>query len=221
MLEIKNITKSYGDTNVLDNISININTGKIIGITGRNGSGKTTLLKCLAGIIKTSSSKIPNTFAYLDDYSELFNMPAKEIISFYANVYKDFDVNKFLNLKSILHLKTDFSNPSEMSFGERKKFKLALVLSRNVDFYLLDEPFSEVDVFAIDEIIEAIISSIDLNNNTVLIVDHNVEVLEKMVDDIIFLSKKNAYYYSDIETIKNKNKKSLLDLYSELEELKI
>lgn len=217
MLEIKNITKSYKKNTVLRDVNIKITPGRIVGITGRNGSGKTTLIKCLMGHLNTEKKGEIKSYAYLDDYSELFQMPLNDTIQFYRNIYPDFDYDKFISLASIMKIDLKRNKVESMSFGEKKKAKLALVLSRNVSVYFLDEPFSEVDIFSIDEIIEAIISSIDLEKSTVFIVDHNVEVLEKMIDDIIFISNSKIHYYEDIEQIKSENGKSLVDLYTLIE----
>lgn len=219
MLEIKNITKSYRKNDILNDIHIKIIPGKIVGITGRNGSGKTTLIKSMMGLINTDKKGSISSYAYLDDYSELFQMPIRGLINFYKNVYPDFDYDKFRVLSKILKIDLQRKKSESMSFGEKKKLKLALVLSRNVEVYFLDEPFSEVDIFSIDEIIEAIITSINLDTSTAFIVDHNVEILEKMIDDIIFVSDGKIKYYDNID--ENRNGKSLVDLYTEIEGARI
>lgn len=208
------VNKKYKNVHLLNDVEIPLVRGRIVGITGRNGSGKTTILKILANFTTCERNNKLVSYSYLDDNSEFFNMSYKVFLNFYKNTYHDFNVQKFYELLSILKIDR-IDNFKVLSSGERKKIKLAFVLAREVEYYLLDEPFSDIDLFSLSEIVDAIIYAVDLEKSSVYVVDHNIEVLERMVDDCIFIDNGKIYYYEDFDKKRNTDG-SLKDLYSKV-----
>ena len=142
IIEIKELSKQYFNKKALNNISINIEKGKIIGILGPNGTGKTTLIKIITGILRQSKGEIkidgktPGVYtksivSYLPDRNFLYPwMNIKDAIAFYKDFYKDFDEKKAYELLDFMKLNSK-SKISSLSTGMTEKLNLALVLSRS------------------------------------------------------------------------------------------
>lgn len=216
MATMKKISKDFKNQKILNNITITLKKGKIIGLTGRNGCGKTTLLKSLIGLTQTNIKNHIESFSYLDSEAELFDFKLSGIIDFYKNVYNDFDISKFNILFSSIGIDKE-TCPSKLSFGERKKLKLALILSKNVEFYILDEPFTGVDIFSLNEMITLIIEAVDLTKSGVVIADHNIEFLERISDHIIIMKNGTIKSFDQKNSNNASEYKNLLDIYSEVE----
>ena len=119
IIEIKGITKSYRNKKAIDNLSLNIKKGGIIGILGPNGSGKTTLIKIMTGLLRPNKGEVfidgknPGAYtksivSYLPDRTFLYDwMSVEEAIGFYKDFYKDFDEKKAVNLIEFMDLKGD------------------------------------------------------------------------------------------------------------------
>ncbi len=158
-IEINGVSKYYGSTIALNNISLTIPSGEIVGLLGVNGSGKTTLLKILANLINDYSGKVlidgkcPSAetkqyVALLPDVS--FISPSWNVsnaVAYFADFFSDFDKNKAINLLK------DFKIPLNMQFkslskGTKEKLQLILIMSRNARLYMFDEPIAGVDPIA-------------------------------------------------------------------------
>ena len=156
IISVKNLSKSYGNHEVLKDISFDFAPGKIIGLLGPNGAGKSSLIKILTGLIHDYSGEVlidgiapgPETkamVAYLPEKSYLPDwMRAIDAIEYIADFYKDFDMQKALNMLDAFQL-----NPKQriksMSKGMQEKLQLILVMCRNAKLYILDEPLGGVD----------------------------------------------------------------------------
>ena len=159
IVEVNNISKSFDDKKVLDNISFNLSKGEMTGLVGRNGSGKTTLLKILAGIYNPDSGKFKiagNSLAinpkaiehvgYLPDSFDYFNFnKVKEIPEYYKILYPNFDEEFFLKEleKYNINLK---QNMRSLSKGEKNLIGLITILSSNAKVILIDEILDGMDV---------------------------------------------------------------------------
>ena len=151
LLALENVSKSYGATAALDNISLEISAGKIVGLLGPNGSGKTTLIKLINGLLQPDKGRVlingldpsPATKAivsYLPDTTYLNEeMKVKDALTYFKTFYQDF------NLKRAQHLLADLgidenSRLKKLSKGNKEKVQLILVMSREARLYVLDEP---------------------------------------------------------------------------------
>ena len=196
LLEIKNLNKSYDNKEVLKNINLNISSGKIVGLLGKNGAGKTTLIKLINDLLVPTSGEIlvngnrvgvdsKKVISYLPEKTYLNKqMKVSEVIDYFKDFYDDFDEIKAKKLLKDLDLNIDFKL-SKMSKGMQEKVQLVLVMSRNADLYILDEPTTGLHTDDIKKLLVILERIVD-NGDTVLIIEHNLDVI-KVADYIIDL----------------------------------
>jgi ABC-2 type transport system ATP-binding protein len=222
----KNVRKTYGNKIALNDISLEIEGGKIIGLLGPNGSGKTTLIKILSGLLTADSGdiaisgnpigvKTKKVVSYLPERTYINEwMKVKEMINFFADFYEDFDVQKAYDMLTRLKI-----NPNDklktMSKGTREKVQLILVMSRNADLYLLDEPIGGVDPAARDYILDTILKNYN-ENASVIISTHLISDIENILDDIIFIKDGNITLHSTVDEIREQHGKSVDALFREV-----
>jgi ABC-2 type transport system ATP-binding protein len=226
LLECKNVEKRYGSVPALTNIQLNIEGGRIIGLLGPNGSGKSTLLKLINGLLTPNSGEIlvkgmpigPETksvVAYLPERTYLNNwMKVSDIVDFFADFYPNFDKKKAYEMLQRLQI-----NPSNqlktMSKGTKEKVQLILVMSRNADLYLLDEPIGGVDPAGRDYIISTIINNYN-PEGTILISTHLISEIEQVLDDVIFIQKGMIVKTASVDDIRSSEGKSVDALFREV-----
>ncbi|MCL2405059.1 MAG: ABC transporter ATP-binding protein, partial [Defluviitaleaceae bacterium] len=170
LLQVRNLSMRYGKTHALKGINLEIPKGKIVGILGPNGSGKTTLIKTVMGLISdyTGEIRIANHppgpmanahIAYLPDRSHIPSwFTTSRAITFFADFYKDF--NKTQAHEMLENMKIPLrKNLSALSRGMQEKVQLALVMSRQCDLYVLDEPIGAVDPASREFIVETILKN--------------------------------------------------------------
>lgn len=179
LLGIKNLSKKYGDTCVLDDINLNLSGGKIIGLLGKNGAGKTTLIKLINDLLTPTSGEIfvkgnqvgvetKKIISYLPERTYLNNqMKVREILRYFQDFYDNFDVQKARRLLKDLDLDENQSL-SKMSKGMKEKVQLVLVLSREAELYILDEPLGGVDPATRDYILDTILSNFNENASVII-----------------------------------------------------
>ena len=143
ILEIKNISKSFGNTKIIDNISFNIEKGKIVGLLGKNGSGKTTIIKMINDLLTIDSGEIfvngeqigektKAMISYLPERTYLSNnQTIKQIFDFFEEFYKNFNRTKAETLLKDLNLDIN-ANISKMSKGMKEKIQLILVMIQHI-----------------------------------------------------------------------------------------
>ena len=220
LLEAKNVTKKYNNDSIaVNDLSIQIGRGRIIGLLGPNGSGKSTFIKMINGLLTPTSGTIlingaapgiasKKKIAYLPERTYLENnMKVSELINFFADFYSDFQKDKAyamlqsLNIKSNARLRT-------LSKGTKEKVQLILVMSRNADLYILDEPIAGVDPAARDYILKTIISNYN-ENATILLSTHLISDIENILDDVIFIENGRLKMQTTVEDIRMNYGKSV------------
>lgn len=226
LLECKNLTKQYGKQTALDNISLQIDSGHIIGLLGPNGSGKTTLLKLIAGILSPTSGELyvkeepigiasKKLISYLPDHSYLNDwMKVTEIIRFFDDFYEDFEAERAYDMLSSLQIDPN-RKLRTLSKGTKEKVQLILVMSRKADLYLLDEPIAGVDPAARDYILNTIISNYD-ENASIVISTHLISDIENILDEVIFIRNGSIQFQSSVDDIREKDNKSVDTLFREV-----
>lgn len=220
ILECRGVSKSYlAQIPALNFTNLTVNRGRIVGLLGPNGSGKTTLIKMISGILTPTSGSIlindipvgPKTktmVSYLPERTYLNDwMKVKDIIQFFTDFYSDFNSDKAYDMLQRLNI-----NPNDklktMSKGTKEKVQLILVMSREADLYLLDEPIGGVDPAARDYILDTIISNYS-DNSTVIISTHLISDIEKVLDDVIFINQGNLVLASSVDEIRENQGKSI------------
>ena len=226
LFQCTGLTKRFGNTLALNNVSFTLERGRIIGLLGPNGSGKSTLIKLANGLLTPTAGEIRicgtvpgiETHArvsYLPDRTYLSDwMTANDLLQFFDTFYDDFDIDKAAEM--LLHLGI---RPKDllktMSKGTKEKIQLVVVMSREADLYLLDEPIGGVDPAARDYILSTILTNYR-ENSTVLISTHLISDIEKILDDVLFLNKGEITLHQSVDDIRAQYGKSVDALFREV-----
>ncbi|MBU3172613.1 ABC transporter ATP-binding protein [Clostridium estertheticum] len=226
ILEAKEIRKSYLNKKALRGVNLNIPLGKIVGLLGPNGSGKTTFLKIAAGILHQSKGEIlidghipgvhtKSVVSYLPDNEYLLKwMKVKDAVKYFKDFYSDFDEIKAEELLVFMNLDKNDTVKS-LSKGMKEKLKLSLVLSRKAKLYILDEPLGGVDPTAREKILNAIVNNFS-KDSSMIITTHLVNDIERIFDDIAFISEGEIVLEGNAEELRTSRKKSIDELYREV-----
>ncbi|MBC3898210.1 ABC transporter ATP-binding protein [Acetobacterium malicum] len=226
ILSTKNLTKSYGKKTALANINMEIPRGRIIGLLGPNGSGKSTFIKLAAGLLVPTAGEItidgdaPGVdtkakVSYLSERTYLNDwMRVSEIIAFFEDFYTDFNRIKAENMLKDLNINPD-DRLKTMSKGTKEKVQLILVMSRQAQLYLLDEPIGGVDPAARDYILNTIITNYK-EEASVIISTHLIADIEQILDDIIFINQGELVLSSSVDEIRETHNKSVDGLFREV-----
>lgn len=222
-IEIKNLCKSFGKKKILRDVSLSVDSGRIVGLLGKNGMGKSTLIKLINDLLTPDSGEIlvygefvgvesKKRISYLPERCALDKtMTVKKVIDFYADFYNNFDIDKAINLLSDLDL--DYNQKiSKMSKGMQEKLQLALVLSREADIYILDEPLGGVDPATRDYILDTILSNFK-EGASVIISTHIISDIERILDDVIFIDKGEIILSSDADELRLRENASIDEIF--------
>lgn len=227
LLECRNLTKRYSAyKTALNNLNLTVHRGRIIGLLGPNGSGKTTLIKLIAGILTPSSGELyingykpgdetKKVVSYLPERTYLSNwMRVRDAVKYFTDFYDNFVEERAYTLLEKLNINPN-AKLKTLSKGTKEKVQLILVMSRDADLYLLDEPIAGVDPAARDYILNTIISNYS-PNATVIISTHLISDIETVLDDIIFLNNGNISIAGSADDVREKYGKSIDDLFREV-----
>lgn len=223
LIEIKNLSKSYGSKAVLQDVDLTLSSGKIIGLLGKNGAGKSTLIKLIndlltptGGEILIKGSKVgvqsKMSISYLPERTYLNKqMKVSEVIKYFSDFYDDFDMEKANTLLRNLDLDAN-QKIAKMSKGMQEKLQLVLVMSRKADLYILDEPLGGVDPATRDYILDTILCNFS-ENASVLISTHLISDIEKILDEVIFIDKGRIVLHEDADVLRNREKASIDEIF--------
>lgn len=226
ILECKSLTKTFGSTTALRDITLNIGRGRIIGLLGPNGSGKTTFIKLCNDLLTPSKGQIfiggnrpgietKKIISYLPEKTYLNDwMKVSDIIDFFNDFYEDFRPEKAYDMLNKLNIDSRDSLKT-MSKGTKEKVQLILVMSRDAELYLLDEPIGGVDPAARDYILDTILNNYS-ENATVIISTHLISDIEKILDDIIFIKEGQVVLEKTVDEIREETGKSIDTLFREV-----
>ena len=217
LVYLDHVTKNYGHEVALMDVSLNIQPGRIIGLLGPNGSGKTTIIKLINGLLQPSLGNIyihgqlpspasKKVVSYLPDTTYLNeNMKIIDAINYFQDFYADFNVQRAYQLLNDLHLQ-----PNQKL--NREKVQLILVMSREADLYVLDEPIGGVDPAARDYILRTIIQN-RRPNSSVLISTHLIADIEQVLDEAIFINQGRILLHENTTVMRNQHGKSIDEIF--------
>ena len=226
ILECKALTKRFGGKTALSEVDLNLERGKIVGLLGPNGSGKTTMIKLASGLLTPTSGEIlisgtnpgietKKIVSYLPERTYLNDwMRVSDIICLFKDFYSNFNADKAFEMLKRLDI-----NPQDrlktMSKGTKEKVQLILVMSREAELYLLDEPIGGVDPAARDYILNTIISNYN-ENATVVISTHLIADIEQVLDHVVFISSGKIALSLSVDEIREEQGKSVDALFREV-----
>lgn len=224
IIKLNNLTKKYTKHKVaLDNVSLDIKKGGIVGLLGPNGSGKTTLIKVLCGLLKDYEGDVlidgrtvgPYTksiISYLPDEPYFAKwMKVKDVLKLFVDMYIDFDLERCLTMLKRFDLEESMSIKA-MSKGMKEKFQLALVMSRRAAIVILDELIGGVDPAAREVILDTILTNYD-DTQTIIIATHLIADIEKIFDTVLFIKNGSIVLNKEVEDVRNETGKSIDELF--------
>ena len=225
-IEINNLTKKFGDLTALDDVTVSLEQGQIVGLLGPNGSGKTTLIKILNGLLQPTSGSVTingnvpgvetkKVVAYLPDRNALPDyMTASQLMDIYEDFFEDFDRLKAEAMVDDLGIDRK-QTMKKMSKGTKEKLQLCLVMARQAQVYLLDEPIGGVDPATRDYILRTIISNYN-ENAVVLISTHLIADVESVLDDVVFIKDGRVVLHKAADEIREEKGESVDKLFREV-----
>ncbi|VTS15239.1 ABC transporter ATP-binding protein [Streptococcus pseudoporcinus] len=223
LLQLHHVSKAFKGKKVIDDLTLTIPSGKIVGLLGPNGSGKTTLIKLINGLIQPNKGDIvidgyrpsidtKKIISYLPDTSYLReDMKISDIIDYFSDFYEDFDATKAHSLLRDLHLNLN-DHLKNLSKGIKEKVQLILVMSRKAKLYILDEPIGGVDPAARDYILKTIINNYS-EDATVLISTHLISDIEPILDEVIFLKDGQVAITGSVDELRENHAMSIDTLF--------
>lgn len=223
LVEFKNVYKVFDEKTILKDVTFSIEKGKIIGLLGKNGMGKSTIIKLMNDLLTPTSGEVlvngnavgvesKKIISYLPERTYLDKtMKVGEVFKFFLDFYDDFNIEKARKLLIDLNLsETDSLN--KMSKGMLEKLQLVLVMSRDADLYVLDEPLGGVDPATRDYILDTILSNFK-DGASVLISTHLISDIERILDYVIFIDKGEIVLASDADELRNKENDSIDEIF--------
>jgi ABC-2 type transport system ATP-binding protein len=223
MLTINNLTVSYGDKIVLENLHVNIEFAKIHGIVGLNGAGKTTLLNTLygfkskdSGLILYNDSQLKRIdIAYLETENFYYsNITGKEYLTLFKRATNDYNLDDW---NKLFKLPLDQLIDS-YSTGMKKKLALMAILKQDKKIVILDEPFNGLDIES-SKILSLIITKLKEKEKTIIITSHILESLTNICDYIYYLENKAISFTRDKNNFTNIENEIFKDMEAEHKQL--
>lgn len=223
LLECRNLCKEFDNKPVLQDVNLKIPRGKIIGLLGKNGAGKSTLIKLINDLLTPTSGEIlingekpgvksKEIISYLPERTYLDKeMTIKQVIKYFEEFYENFDSQKAIKLLKDLDLDIN-KKISKMSKGMQEKLQLILVMSRNAELYILDEPLGGVDPATRDYILDTILSNFS-EGASVIISTHLISDIERILDEVIFVDKGKIMLTSSADELRNEEKTSIDEIF--------
>ena len=223
LLECKNLSKSFDNKKILKDVNLIIPRGKIVGLLGKNGQGKTTLIKLINDLLTPTSGEVlieglhpgvesKKIISYLPERTYLDKeMKIIDTLNYFNEFYDNFNIEKAKKLLKDLDLDIN-SKISKMSKGMQEKLQLILVMSREADLYILDEPLGGVDPATRDYILDTILSNFK-EGSSVIISTHLISDIERILDEVIFIDKGKIMLTAPADELREKEKSSIDEIF--------
>lgn len=232
MIEIKNVTKRYGNFIALSDVNLSIRKGSIYGLVGANGSGKTTLIKTIMGIYEQEegsitmegerikeSPAVKDRIFYVPDDLFFFSMySTKRMAQFYAGIYQRFDWNRYHRIREILSIDEN-KRLNQLSKGMKKQVALWLGICVMPDMMILDEPVDGLDPVMRRQMWSLIMQDVSVRGMTVLVSSHNLRELEDICDTVGILHKGKVLLERELDDLRGDIHKLQIAFDREEEEL--
>lgn len=225
-LSTTQLTKRYAGTTAVNSATVELKPGRIYGLLGPNGSGKSTFMKLSAGLVRptegeirimgepiSAQSRAHVVFMPTEPYFYSY-MTVQQVGVFHEDFYADFSAARYAELVTSMGLEMNMK-VSSLSSGMAAKLKLAVAASRDAKLIMLDEPLNGIDIIARDVIMSTIIEKAN-ETNTILLSSHLIDVMEGILDEVIFIKSGRIVLMGDAESVREEHGKSIVDLYREV-----
>ena len=229
LLQINDLCKRYpgmGNYMSVFHMNLTIPRGRIIGLLGPNGCGKTTLIKMINGLLAPTSGTVyingmfpgaesKRVISYLPERTYLDNgMKVRQMVDYFGDFYEDFSKEKAYSMLESLGISPE-ARLKTLSKGTKEKVQLILVMSRNAELYILDEPIAGVDPASRDYILRTIVSNYN-RNASVLLSTHLIFDVESILDEVVFIKYGNIILQAPAEQIRQREGKSIDRFFREV-----
>lgn len=219
MIKINNLSKTYGNKLVLENVDLEIKEGKIYGLIGRNGAGKTTLMKILSDQIINYqgeiyykdtnillSNQLKKNLIYIGEDFLTYNLKEKKLIktiNYIKKLYPKFNQERFDELSALFKIDL-LAKYKKLSYGNQSLFRNIIALSLQAQFLLLDEPSTGLDEINRDLFYKKLIEYQEIDNSTIIISSHILSDIEKIVTDLLILNEGKIIVNDPIDVLLEK-----------------
>ena len=226
ILECRNLSKIYKNAIALSSVNLQIKKGRIVGLLGPNGSGKTTLIKLANGLLTPTMGDLlidgmpigvetKKIVSYLPDHNFLTQwMSVNQMIDYFADFYSDFSRDRADRMLENLGIDRT-KKIKTLSMGTQEKVALILVMSREAELYMLDEPIAGVDPATRDYILRTIITNYN-EHATIIISTHLISDIEQILSDVIFINHGEVALCDTVDNIRQREGKSVDELFREV-----
>jgi ABC-2 type transport system ATP-binding protein len=214
LIELRNLTKIYGDVRALDNVTLDIPAGRIVGLVGPNGAGKTTLLRALTGELDYEGEAKVLGLAPRDQRAELMQKTGvihdiavlpdwfkiSDLINFMVGVHPGFSKEKAENFLKRTTISVN-KKVKTLSKGMKTQLHLAITLATETQLLILDEPTHGLDILFRKQLYSSVLEDYFNEEKSLLISTHQIEEVEHILSDVIFIHKGKMLLYSSIEEL--------------------
>lgn len=215
MIELKQVTKQYGQATVLKNITLSVDEPGIYCLLGRNGAGKTTLLKSIAGYqnitngsIKVdgktiATSTLDTGVSYIENFARHFNLPVRKLLRIASEVNPDYDYDFASEMMDRFELdgKKKFKH---LSLGMKTMVSTIICLASNKEVILLDEPVLGFDAIMRVEFYNMLTESFQKHPRIIIVSTHIIEEIAKTIQKLIIIDKGNIRFFDTLQSVETK-----------------
>lgn len=217
LVQLNNVNKQYGSTKALDDVTLDIPGGRIVGLVGPNGAGKTTMLRALTGLIdyegkitilnvepKHNRPELMNKTGVIHDIPVLPPwMTVKQVLTFQENIHSGFHREKCEKMLKTTEVTLD-KKVKHLSKGMKTQLHLAVVLSTDTQLLILDEPTHGLDILFRKQLYTSVLEDYFDETKSVLISTHQIEEVEHILTDVIFINHGKIILYETMEKLNEK-----------------
>ena len=215
MIELKQVTKQYGQATVLKNITLSIDEPGIYCLLGRNGAGKTTLLKSIAGYQNITSgtiqvdgkpiatSTLDTGVSYIENFAKHFNLPVRKLLRIASEVNPDYDVDFASDMMERFELdgRKKFNH---LSLGMKTMVSTIICLASNKEVILLDEPVLGFDAIMRVEFYDMLTESFQKHPRIIIVSTHIIEEIAKTIQKLIVIDKGSIRFFDTLRSVEAK-----------------
>ncbi len=228
MIEVKNVTKKFGRKEVLKGVSFTAEKGQITCLIGINGVGKTTIMQGIMSLIPINSGEIfidgskltKDSYEKITFIPDTITMPPQirigDAFTFMADFYQSWNQKRAEELLEFFKL-DETERISELSKGNTAKVNMLLGLALDVDYFLMDEPFSGIDIFSREEIANVFTSHL-IEDRGVIITTHEINDIEHLIDKVVLIDNGVVLKEFYVEEVRENEGKSVIDVLREVYE---